>query len=176
LSTSLQSDDSDRQHNGRTDYYTTRQALDQMEDTIQSVLNYLASEDLSQASLNQLTCLLRNGQYVTLMKRAQEYMQYIGKAAVTDVTLEIFIQAWNAISDYLALMYRQAHRNYMQLRRSHKINMLSQALQKKRELGECCCQAQKESLLLERKRKHVLAKHQNQQSPSAESLRAVTAA
>ncbi|GKY94776.1 hypothetical protein MPSEU_000442700 [Mayamaea pseudoterrestris] len=137
-----------------------------MEASIQSVLSYLASEGLSQASLNQLSSSLRNGQHVSVMKSSQEYMRC---TMVTTATLTVFLDAWHSVSTYLALLYRQAHSNYMQLRRSHKINMLAGALQKKMQLGELCCQAQKEGLLLERSKKQLAWKEEEQRQRQLQS-------
>jgi hypothetical protein len=131
-----------------------------METSMQHVLSYLASQGVSQASLNQLTSSLRDGQHVAVMQTCQEYMRLICQRNATIVTLDLFIDAWNAVSAYLALMYKQAHLNYMHLRRSHKINMLAAALQKKMQYGELCCQAQKEGLLLERQKKQARRKEQ----------------
>jgi hypothetical protein len=154
---------SDHSHNSHSnDYYITRQALNDMEASVQSVLNYLASEGLSQASLNQLSSSFRLGQYVDVLRRAQEYMQYLCHRSISTDTLDLFLRAWTAVSVYLARIYKQSHCHYMQLRRSHKINMLAGALQKKMELGECCCQAQKEGIVLERRKKQLLWKQQQQ--------------
>jgi hypothetical protein len=133
-----------------------------METAIQAVLSYLANQGLSQASLNQLTSSLREGQHVIVIEQAQEVMRYLGGNQLSIGTLDLLIDAWDAASAYLAILYRQAHYNYMQLRRSHKINMLAGALQKKMELGELCCQAQKEGIVLERYKKQVTWKEQQQ--------------
>ena len=156
----------------RKDYYNaTRNALHEMESSIQSVLAFLASQGLSQASLNQLASSLRgDAQHViAVLRSCQEYMRLLCQRNATIATLDLFIEAWDAASVYLALRYKQAHSNYMQLRRSHKINMLKEALQKKMELGELCCQAQKEGLLLERYKKQLERRTQLQQQQLASS-------
>ena len=149
----------------RKDYYgATRSALHEMESGIQSVLAFLASQGLSQATLNQLASSLRGDaqQVIAVLRSCQEYMRLLCQQNATIDTLDLFIEAWDAASVYLALRYKQAHSNYMQLRRSHKINMLAGALQKKMELGELCCQAQKEGLLLERYKKQLERREQQQ--------------
>lgn len=103
-------------------YHLTKDASDLMKGSIQAVLDYLADEGVSQASMKELYDEFRyTNHYVLIMERAQEYAEavYEYRAKHQDMTVVLFLlqAAWEALAKFLALEYQQAHRHYHTLRR-----------------------------------------------------------
>jgi len=106
-------------------YSTTRQASDLMKGSIQAVLDYLAREGVSKASMDQLYRDFHcTNHYVRIMERAQSYAECVYEYrrehqddSARIIVLYLLEAAWRALAAFLVLEYQQAHRHYHTLRR-----------------------------------------------------------
>jgi hypothetical protein len=94
---------------------------------------------------------LQRANYSGVMRRAQEYLSFLGSGGCDDSDSPLLYRAWLDISFYASLEYKQAHQSHQQLRRMHKRDALAGALKRKIQLGEFCAQAQTEAFKAERR-------------------------
>lgn len=123
-----------------------------MEASISAVLDFLAAEGVSRASIDELRRDSGLGRHVEVMERASDYASAVYEQrhvhSNAGIVVYLLLAAWQALARYLAVQYQNAHRHYCCLRRQPTPSKtLQRALDVKVDLAEQCCRSQKGFLL-----------------------------
>lgn len=105
--------------------YKTKNALAKMKGSLAALLSFLSHHGLSQASVKELENALYNAQYLTLMKRLEEYLLILCldtanpspslSVEESEAAIFLLLSAWQALCNHVNLLHRQAHRDFTRL-------------------------------------------------------------
>lgn len=139
--------------------------------SISACLVLLASHGVSSASIQELQRGLSNGNFSSVLQRAQEYAECVIALSIPKPEQEsirfLLTACWTALYHSLQLQYKQAYKNFHALRhccaqqqqqqqqRHRHRDVVESALSKQVELAERCTACLKEVILAQRRQHQI---------------------